>query len=145
MVMTSGDVREVRSAHRTVRIVAGALAAVAAALYVVVFFVQLPHMHETDNPAPAYLVLAALYAASAVLIALRDVAVVHWVGAAVQVVLVGMFFWLLAGLYREGDESFILDMAALAIAITAIQVVLLGLLTYLAISAPHQPTAVAPQ
>lgn len=139
--MTSGDVREVRSAHWTVRIVAGALAAVAAALYVVVFFVQLPHMHETDNPAPAYLVLAALYAAGAVLIALRDVAVVHWVGAAVQVVLVGMFFWLLAGLYREGDESFILDMAALAIAITAIQVVLLGLLTYLAVSAPRTPTA----
>jgi len=120
--------------RNTIRIVTGVLAAVVAALYVGVFFVQLPHLHEADNPAPAYVALAVVYATGAVL-TWRDKRVLHWVGAAVQVILLGLFFWILAELYGHGDESFILDMRWLAIAITAIQVALLGLLAYLAVSA----------
>ncbi len=118
--------------RRTLRLTGAALAAGAAALYVVVFFVQLPHLHETDNPAPAYIALALVYAAGATLLAIRDDPLAQWAGAAVQAILIVAFFWLLALLYREGDQQFILDMAFLAVTITAIQFVLLGLLLRLA-------------
>lgn len=140
MAPANGDASGMGSTRRgAIRVVTVTLAAAVAVLYIVVFFVQLPHLHEPDNPAPVYLVLALLYAAGAVLVALRDKPVVHWVGAAVQVILVGLFLWLLAGLYAHGEESFILDMAALAIAITAVQVVLLGLLIHLAMSDQGRP------
>ena len=125
--------RPAGSPRRTlVRRIAIGLAAGVAALYVAVFFVQLPHMHETDNPAPAYIALALVYIAVAASVALRDVARVLWIGAAVQVILLGLFFWLHALPSEHGDEGFILDMLGLAIAITATQFVILGLLAYLA-------------
>lgn len=107
-----------------------------AALYVGVFFVQLPHIHEQDNPAPVYLALAALYGIGAVLQAVRDTRATYWIGAVVQVVLIGLFAWLLAGLYSHDEESFILDMAGLSIAVNAAQLALAGLFTWLATHTP---------
>lgn len=119
--------------RRGIRFLAGALAGAVAVLYAIVFFVQLPHLHETDNPAPLYAFLAVVYAVGAGLVVLRDAPLLHGVGAVLQLFLIAGFFWLLGELYRHGEESFILDMLGLAIAITAIQVVLLGLLTFLAV------------
>lgn len=127
--------------RRSLRFLTAAVTAAVAALYVAVFLVQLPHLHELDNPAPVYAALAAVYAVGAVLVALRDQQALLWTGATVQVVLLTLFFWLLAGLYAHGEESFILDMLGLAIGINAAQVVLLGLLSYLAGSAPRQRAA----
>lgn len=136
MSSISGGSPRVGAQRRTARIAAAVLTALVAGLYVGVFFVQLPHIHELDNPAPAYLLLAAVYAAGVVVLAVWDKPVLQGVGAIVQGVLIGLFCSLLALLYREGDESFILDMAALAIAITAGQVVLLALLAGLATGRP---------
>lgn len=137
-MVISGDLQAPESTRRTIRTAAAVLTGLVAVLYVVVFFVQLPHIQETDNPAPAYLFLAALYVVGTLLLARRDSATLQWVGAAVQVVLVALFFGLLALLYREGDESFVLDMAPLAIAVTGAQVVLLGLVAYLAATGHRQ-------
>ena len=123
--------------RRRLRLGALLLTAAVAVLYVVVFLVQLPHMQEIDNPAPAYLALAALYVVGLVLQVVRDTRVTYWVGAAVQAVLIGAFAWLLMLLYSNGDESFIFDMAWLAIAINAAQVVLMGVLGWLAIHTPR--------
>jgi len=134
----AGGRRVAPRSRRVIRIVTAALAALAAALYVVVFLVQLPHLREPDNPAPVYVALAVVYATGAIL-GWRDRRVLHWVGAAVQAVLLALFFWILSELYGHGDESFILDMFWLAVAITALQVVLLVLLVRLALTAPRAP------
>lgn len=136
MASQSGDVGPVNGARRTtIRNVTAVLTFVVSALYVAVFFVQLPHIRETDNPAPAYLALAVGYAIAAILLARRDNRSVQWAGAGVQVVLLGLFFWILVGLYRHGDELFILNMLGLVVPIIAVQVVLLVLLSYLAATA----------
>lgn len=126
--------------RRTVRWVAAALAAVLAVLYLVVFFVQLPHLHETDNPAPVYAALAVVYVIGAVLLVVRDASILQWIGVAVQGVLLALFFWLLSELYAHGDQGFILDMLALAVAINTGQVILAGLLAYLAWDARGHPS-----
>lgn len=144
MTSTMADVHS-GSTHRKVRWAAAVVAAVVAGLYVAVFFVQLPHIDELDNPAPAYLVLAVVYAVGAALLATTDKSVLHWLGAGVQAALIGLFLWLLQALYANDEESFILDMAALAIAVTACQVALLGLLSYLAVTTPRPPTGDAPR
>jgi len=139
--VTSGPAGERQAAprsRRVIRITTATLAALASALYVVVFLVQLPHLREPDNPAPVYAALAVVYATGAVL-GWWDRRVLHWVGAAVQAVLLGLFFWILAELYGHGEESFILDMLWLAVAITALQVVLLVLLVRLALTARRSP------
>lgn len=144
MTSTTVDVRS-GSTRRRLRLAAALVAAVVAALYVAVFFVQLPHIDELDNPAPVYLVLALVYAVGAALLATIDKSVLHWLGAGVQAALIGLFLWLLVGLYANDEESFILDMAGLAIAVTACQVALLGLLPYLAVTTPRPPTGDAPR
>jgi hypothetical protein len=122
--------------RRRVRRAAELLTIAIAALYVAVFVVQLPHIHELDNPAPVYLGLAALYGVGAVLQAVRDTKVTYWIGAVVQAILIGLFAWLLAGMYAHDEESFILDMAGLAVAVNAAQLVLIGLFTWLATHTP---------
>ena len=122
--------------RRRVRLVALLLTVSVAVLYVAVFFVQLPHIHELDNPAPAYVALAALYGVGALLQSVRDTRATYWVGAAVQVILVGLFAWLLVGMYAHDEEGFILDMAGLAIAVNVIQTVLIGLFAWLATHTP---------
>ncbi|MGA8048153.1 MAG: hypothetical protein WCA30_18000 [Dermatophilaceae bacterium] len=101
-----------------------------AALYAVVFAVQLPHLSEPDNPAPIYAVLALGYLALAVTAARVDTLRLIWVLVGIQVLVVALFGWSVGMLYREGDEAFILDMQWLAGAVTLIQVVLIGVLVY---------------
>lgn len=137
MTQTSGTPSARR---RTLRWVAAALAGVLSGLYLVVFFVQLPHLHETDNPAPVYAALAVVYVIGAVLLVVRDASILQWIGVAVQVVLVGLFFWLLLKLYENGDQGFILDMLALAVAINTGQMILAGVLAYLAWDARGHPS-----
>ena len=112
--------------------------AAVACLYVLVFFVQLPYLHEGDNPAPAFLALAVLYVAGAVLLAVWDKPVLQWVGAAIQVILIVLFVWLPAGLDAYAGESFVRNMTALAVAITAAQVTVFALYVYLAASGRRQ-------
>ena len=120
------------------RILTTALVAVVAALYLAVFPVQVPHLHETDNPAPLYAFLAVVYLAGAVLVALRDTRPVLLLGLIAQALLLGGFTWLLVLLIREGDQAFLTDMLGLVIAVTAGQVVLLGLFAYLLAGAPRR-------
>lgn len=112
---------------RTVTVV---LLAAVAVLYAVVFAVQLPHLTEPDNPAPIYAVLALGYLALAVIAARVDTLRLIWVLLGIQVLLVALFGWSVGMLYSEGDEAFILDMRWLAVAVTLVQVVLIGLLAY---------------
>jgi len=125
-------------ARGLLRIVTAALVAVVAVLYLAVFLVQLPHLHETDNPAPLYAFLAVVYLAGAVLVALRDTRPVLLLGLLVQALLLGGFTWLLVLLIREGDQGFLTDMLGLVIAVTAGQVVLVGLFSYLLAGAPRR-------
>jgi hypothetical protein len=141
--MTVSDVAS--PSRRWVRRAAQLLTIAVAALYVAVFFVQLPHIHELDNPAPVYLALAALYGIGAVLQAVRDTRATYWIGAVVQAVLIGLFAWLLAGMYAHDEESFILDMAGLAIAVNAAQLALIGLFTWLATHTPPHPAEPLPE
>ena len=106
------------------------LLAAVAVLYAVVFAVQLPHLSEPDNPAPIYAVLALGYLALAVVAARVDTLRLIWVLLGIQVLLVALFGWSVGMLYSEGDEAFILDMQWLAVAVTLVQVVLIGLLAY---------------
>lgn len=123
----------------TARYVAAGVAAGIGVLYVVLFLVLLPHLRETDNPAPAFLVLAVVYAAGALLVLGRDSRVLHLVGVGVQVFLVAGYVWLWSRSAAEGDDTFFRDNLALGVVITAAQVVLAVLLVLLARSSP--PTA----
>lgn len=58
--------------RRRLRTAVVVVAAMIAVLYLVVFFIQLPHMREPDNPAPVYVPLALAYVVGAVLVAVRD-------------------------------------------------------------------------
>ena len=91
MTSNNGEVVVAAPRRKALRRVAALLSEAVAALYLVVFFIQLPHMHETDNPAPVFVSLALVYVVGAVLLALRDLPWVHWSGAAVQVVIIGHF------------------------------------------------------
>lgn len=113
---------------RAVHIITVVLLLAIAVLYIGVFAVQLPHLHELDNPAPVYGVLALVYVVGATVYALRDTARVAWALAGLQAVVLSLFAWSVWLLYREGDEQFILDMQGLATAITVGQVVVLVLL-----------------
>ena len=125
--LTSREAREPMSPLRALTVV---LLGAVAVLYAVVFLIQLPHLSETDNPAPVYAVLALAYLGFAVLAALVDTTRLVWALAAVQVLVIAMFGWSVGMLYREGDEAFILDLRWLAIAVTALQVVLVAVLAY---------------
>ena len=122
--------------RRTLRIATVALTATVAALYLAVFLVQLPHLHETDNPAPLYAFLAVVYLAGAALVALRDTRAVLLIGLLIQALLLAGFTWLLALLIREGDQGFLTDMLGLVIAVIAAQVLLVGLFSALIADVP---------
>ncbi|KAB7745317.1 hypothetical protein GA707_05110 [Nostocoides sp. F2B08] len=111
------------------------LLAAVAVLYAVVFAVQLPHLSEPDNPAPIYAVLALGYLALAVTAARVDTLRLIWVLIGIQVLVVALFGWSVGMLYREGDEAFILDMQWLAVAVTLLQVILIGVLAYRGVKA----------
>lgn len=114
------------------RYVAAGLAAGIAALYVGLFLVLLPHLHETDNPAPVFLALAVLYAVGVVLTGWRHSRLLDLVGVGVQVFLVAGYGWILVRSAQEGGDSFFWDTLAFAVVIVAAQVVLGALLVALA-------------
>jgi hypothetical protein len=118
------------STMQPLRLLTIVLLGAAAVLYAAVFAVQLPHLRETDNPAPVYAVLALVYLGLAITAALVDTTRLIWALAAVQGIVLALFFWSVGMVYREGDEAFILDMRWLAISITLIQVILIGVLVY---------------
>ena len=129
-VLDPSTVHETR--RRAVRLVAAGVAAVVAVLYLVLFVVLLPHLHETDNPAPAFAALALLYAVGAVLLWRLDARWVHVVGAVIQAVLVAGYLWLWSSSAAEGDQQFFLDNLAFGITVTAAQVALFAMLVLLA-------------
>lgn len=114
------------------RYVATGLAAGIAVLYVGLFLVLLPHLHETDNPAPVFLALAVLYAVGAVLTVWRRSPRLDLLGVGVQVFLMAGYAWIFVGSAQEGDDSFFWDNLAFAVVILAAQVVLGVLLVALA-------------
>lgn len=121
------------------RYLAAGIAAGIGVLYVALFLALLPHLRETDNPAPVFLVLAVVYAAGALLVLARDSRVLHLVGVGVQVFLVAGYVWLWASSASAGDDAFFRDHLALGLVITAAQVVLAVLLVLLARSSPATP------
>lgn len=104
-----------------------------AVLYLGVFFIQLPHLHEPENPAPVFIPLALVYVVGAILLTLLDVPWVQWLGAAVQVILIGLLVWIVVGSYTHEGVEFFVDMLWLVLTITAAQVLILGLLVKLAL------------
>lgn len=120
------------SPRRSTRLVAAGIAAVVAVLYLVLFLVLLPHLRETDNPAPVFAALALLYAVGAALLWRRDARWVHVVGAGIQVFLLAGYLWLWSSSAAEGDEQFFLDHLVLGVTVAAAQVALFALLVVLA-------------
>lgn len=118
--------------RRRLRTAVVVVAAMIAVLYLVVFFIQLPHMREPDNPAPVYVPLALAYVVGAVLVAVRDRAWVQWTGAAVQVILIALLVWIVVGSATHEGVVFFLDMLWLVVTITAAQVFLIVALVALA-------------
>ena len=118
--------------RRSRRLVAAGIAAGVAALYLVLFLVLLPHLQETDNPAPAFAALAVVYAVGTWLLARHDARWVHVVGAVLQALLVAGYVWLFASSADAGDDEFFVDHLAFGLVISAAQLVLLVLLVVLA-------------
>jgi hypothetical protein len=118
--------------RRSRRLVAAGTAAGVAVLYLVLFLVLLPHLHETDNPAPAFAALAVVYLVGTWLLARRDARWVQVVGAVLQALLVAGYVWLFASSADAGDDQFFVDHLAFGLVITAAQLALLVLLVLLA-------------
>jgi hypothetical protein len=137
--------------RRTTRFVAAALSATVALLYLVLLFLvadaEAGARSLEGDTYGAYLFLAVPYLAGAVLLLVYDHRVLWAVGAAVQVAVLVLFVMFGAGAFGPGQGVF--DYAALsdlpmglwATVITGAEVVLLGLLVYLAAwSRPAGPT-----
>lgn len=138
MTSNEGVVVVATERRKALRRVAALLSGGVAVLYLVVFFVQLPHIREPDNPAPVFVPLALIYVVGAVLVIRRDVRWVQWLGAAVQVILIGLLAWIVVGSYAHEGVQFFVDMLWLVLAITAAQVLILGLLLNLALGSRAQ-------
>lgn len=132
MGVTNPETRSTTRRPTPTTYLAAGVAAGVAILYLVLFLVLLPHLEETDNPAPVFLVLAVLYAAGVLLILWRDSRVLNLVGVGVQVFLVAGYVWLWASSAAQDDDEFFWDHLALGLVITAAQVVLAVLLVQLA-------------
>lgn len=117
--------------RRPTRLVAAGIAAGVAVLYLVLFLVLLPHLSESDNPAPIFAVLALAYAVGAWLLARRDSRRLDVVGAVAQLLLVAGYAWFFASSAAADDEQFFLDHLLFGVVITAAQVVLAVLLVLL--------------
>lgn len=133
--------------RRTMRYAAAALCAVVAVLYLVLLFL----VHDAEASADvvvdttwgAYLFLAVPYLVGAVLLAVVDQRALWVLGAAVQVVVVSLFVVFGVGVLGPDDAGVFayealsdLPMEAFAGVVTVIQLVLLGLLAFLALQHP---------
>jgi hypothetical protein len=127
--------------RRTVRVAAASLSGVLGVLYLVLLLlVRDAESGEPENTFGAYLFLGILYLAGAGLLAGLDRRPVWVVGAVVQVGVIVLFGMFGAGLFGPGQGVFDyeavsgLHMAWWAAGITGAQVLLLGLLSYLALA-----------
>ncbi|HSN11319.1 MAG TPA: hypothetical protein VLS51_04345 [Propionibacteriaceae bacterium] len=123
------------------------LCIVVAVVYLAVFFTLLPTFGQVaDDPTPLFAVLAGTYVVGAILLLSRDNVVVEWVGMIVQVVLLAAYLSLtVVGDIEHPDPSAAIPFSVRflphgVIAATA-QVLLIGVLAYLALSRPRQLAA----
>ena len=134
--------------RRRTRYAAAALSGVIGVLYLVLLYlVADAEADAQENTFGAYLFLAVPYVAGAVLLLLVDRRVLWLVGAGVQVAVVALFVMFGAGAFGPGQGVFDYDalsdlpMEAWAAVVTGGEVVLLGLLLYLAAAVPVRHTA----
>lgn len=150
MTLLSGELgtfsRPSTHARRSVRYVAAALSAVASVLYVVLTFLvsseeSVPGATDS-NTYGGYLFLAIPFLAGAVLLFLADRRALLAVGAAVQVLVIILFVLFGIGVFGPGVFEYealsALPMELWAAVVTGLQVVLFGLLSYLAVT-PVEP------
>jgi len=124
----------------TARYLGAVVSGVVACLYVVLFVIvrdaEQAVVGGTDDTFPAYAALAVLYLVGAVLLTVLERRWVWVTGAIVQVVVLGLFVFLGVGLREPGVFEYEalsdVPVAVWAAAITGLQLVLLGVLTYLA-------------
>lgn len=128
--------------RRGTRLVAAALCGLVAVLYLfLLFLVADAESGASENTYGAYLLLAVLYLVGAGLLIAVDRKALWIAGAAVQIAVLVLFVMFGAGVWGPGQGVF--DYAALrglhmvwwATAITGAEVVLLGLLLFLAFTA----------
>jgi hypothetical protein len=144
MTSTTGEHRAFgqlsTSGRRTVRFVTAALSGAVGALYLVLLFqVAEAEAGRAENTFGAYLLLAVPYLAGAVLLLTMDLRALWIVGAAVQLLVLVLFVMFGAGAFGPGQGVFDYDalrhlpMELWAGLITGAEVLLLGLLGYLAL------------
>ena len=126
--------------RRTVRFVTAALSGVVGALYLVLLFqVADAEAGLAENTFGAYLFLAVPYLAGAVLLLTMDLRALWIAGAVVQLLVIVLFVMFGAGAFGPGQGVFDYDalshlpMELWAGLITGAEVLLLGLLGYLAL------------
>ena len=132
--------------RKLLRYVAAALCTVVGVLYLILLFlVRDAEVGLTEDTYGAYLFLAVPYLVGAVLLVALDRRFLWAVGALVQVFVITLFAMFGAGLFGPGQGVF--DYAALsglhmelwAATITGAELILLGLLSYMAFTTtPHQ-------
>lgn len=127
--------------RRRIRSVAAALSGIVGVAYLILFFVVADaESGATENTYGAYLFLAVPYLVGAGLLVALDRWSVWAIGAVVQLVVLVLFAMFGAGLFGPGQGVFDyqalskLQMAWWASGITGAEVILLGLLGYLALS-----------
>ncbi|HET7723454.1 MAG TPA: hypothetical protein VFK68_02345 [Propionibacteriaceae bacterium] len=115
--------------------------------YLIVFMTLLPTLGTVgDDPTPLFAVLAGTYLVGAVLLLSRDNVLVDWVGVAIQVVLLAAYLSLtVVGGLQHPDPAeavpFALRFLPHGIVVGAAQVLLVGVLAYLAVTRPRELVA----
>jgi hypothetical protein len=129
--------------RRTLRHLTAALSGGVGLLYVALFFlVADAEAGAAENTYGAYLLLSVLYVVGAALLVIADRRALWISGAAVQVAVVILFAMFGAGLFGPGQGVFDYDALSglhvelWAAAITGAQLLLLGLMAYLAYTQP---------
>lgn len=130
--------------RRTLRRLAAALAFAVAVLYLVLTtLVADAETGRSENTFGAYLFLSALYLVNGALVARRDKRPVYVLGMFVQIGVIALFVLFGVGVFGPGVFQYEavgrLHMPVWAGVITGAEVVLLGLLSYLAVTAPQPP------
>lgn len=140
--------RRAMDTRTSVRYLTAILSTVVGALYVVLLFLVFdaesqPDAIVTDTTYGAYLFLAVPYLVGAVLAAVTDRLALWILGAVVQVLVIVLFVLFGVGVF-EYEALSDLRMELWAAVITVAQVVLLGLLSYLAITRRRYGAAPGP-
>jgi hypothetical protein len=136
--------------RRGVRYVAAALCLSVGVLYLVLLFLVADAEAAAggENTYGAYLFLSVPYLVGGVLLATLDRRSLHVVGAAIQVLVVALFVMFGVGVFGPGVFEYealsTLHMGLWAAVITGAQIVLFGLLSYLALTTSRSTTTPVP-